>query len=71
MKEIGIVLDFQTKQIILPMRDINSLTRSKMERGWTVNKSMAHKPHSMQEATQQVVHILDVKYEKGSRPICC
>ena len=37
MKEIGIVLDFQTKEItideiILPMRDINSLTTSTLER---------------------------------------
>ena len=70
MKELGIVLDFRTKEItideiILPMRDINSLTTSKMERVWTVNKSMVHKPHSMHEATQQVVHILDTKYEKA------
>ena len=26
---------------------------------------MAHKPHSMHEATRQVVHILDAKYEKA------
>ena len=70
MKELGIVLDFRTKEIsideiILPMRDINSLTTSKMEKAWTVNNSMAHEPHSMQEATQQVVHILDAKYEKA------
>ena len=25
---------------------------------------MAHEPHSMHEATQRVVHILDAKYEK-------
>jgi hypothetical protein len=36
IKELGIVLDFQTNEItigeiILPMRDINSLTTSKME----------------------------------------
>ena len=36
MKELGIVLDFRTKEItideiILPMRDINSLTMSKMD----------------------------------------
>jgi hypothetical protein len=47
MKELGIVLDFQTKEItndeiILPMRDINSLTTSKMEKAWSVNNSMAH-----------------------------
>ena len=37
MKELEIVLDVRTKEIsidevILPMRDINSLTKSKMER---------------------------------------
>ena len=57
MKEIGIVLDFRTKEItideiILPMRDINSLTTSKMERAWAVNNSMAHKPQSMHEVTK-------------------
>ena len=46
MKELGIVLNFQTKEItideiILPMRDINSLTKSKMEKAWAVNNSMA------------------------------
>ena len=44
-KELGIVLDIQTKKItvddiILPMRDINSLTKSKMEKAWAVNNSM-------------------------------
>ncbi len=57
MKELGIVLDFQTKQvtideIILPMRNINSLTTSKMENAWTVNNSMTHKPQSMHEVTK-------------------
>ncbi len=47
------------------MRHINSLTMSKMERAWAVNNSMAHKPHSTQEATKQEVHILDAKYEKA------
>ncbi len=47
------------------MRDINSLTKSKMEKAWVVNSSMACKLSSMQEATQQVVHILDTKYEKA------
>ena len=70
MKELGIVLDFRTKQvtideIILPMRDINSLTTSKLESTWAVNNSMVQEPHSMQEVTQRVVHILDAKYEKA------
>ena len=70
MKELGIVLDFGTKEviideIILPMRDISSLTASKMERARTANNSMAHKPQSTHEATQRVVHILDAKYEQA------
>ena len=70
MKELGIVLDFRTKEIrideiILPMRDINSLTTLKMEKSWTVNNSMANEPHSMHEATKQVVRNLDAKYEKA------
>ena len=68
MKELAIVLDFQTKEItineiILPMRDIKSLTKSNMEKAWPVNNTMTHKPQRMQEATQRVVHILDPKYE--------
>ncbi len=68
MKEIGIVLDFRTKEItigeiILPMRDINSLTTSKMERTRAVNNSMVQELLSTHEVTQRVVHILDAKYE--------
>ncbi len=45
MKELGIVLDFQTKEItideiILPMRDINSLSMSNVDRAWAVYNSM-------------------------------
>ena len=47
------------------MRDINGLTKSKIERAWTVHNSLAHEPHSTQEATQRVVQILDAKYEKA------
>ena len=61
-----IVTDFKQKtavdKITLPMRDINSLTKSKME-NCTVNNSIACKPSSMQEAMQWVVHFLDDKYE--------
>ena len=65
MKELGIVLDFWTNEIIideiiLPMRDINSLTMSNMDRAWAANTSMAHAPQSTQEAMQQVVHILGI-----------
>ena len=57
MKELGIVLDFRTKeitidQVILPMRDINNLTSLSMDKAWAVNNSMVHEPHSMQEATE-------------------
>jgi hypothetical protein len=56
MKELGIVLDFRTKEItideiILPMRDVNSLTKSKMDKAWALNNSMAHEPNSKHEAT--------------------
>ena len=47
------------------MRDINSLTTSKMERAWAVNNSMVQEPLSMHEETLRVVHILDAKYEKA------
>jgi hypothetical protein len=70
MKELGIVLDFRTQEItideiILPMRDVNSLTKSTMDKAWAVNNSMIHEPTSTQEETQRVVHILDAKYEKA------
>ena len=47
------------------MRDINSLTKSKIEKAWTVHNSLAHEPHSTHEATKRVVQILDAKYEKA------
>ena len=70
MKELGIVLDFQTKQItideiILPMTNINSLAKSKLAKAWAVNNSMPNKPTSTVEATDKKVHILDAKYEKA------
>ena len=46
------------------MRDINSLTTSKLESTWAVNNSMVQEPHSTHKVTQRVVHILDAKYEK-------
>ena len=38
-----------------------------MEKAWAVNNNMAWEPSSMQEVMQmqQVVHILDAKYEKA------
>ena len=69
MKELGIVLDFQAKQItideiILPMRNINSLSSTKIGKAWTVNNSMAREPMSTKNATQRVVEIMDSNYEK-------
>ncbi len=40
MKELGIEITID--EIILPMRNINRLTKSKVERAWTVNNSLAH-----------------------------
>jgi len=56
-------IEITTDEIILPMRDINSLTTSKMEKAWAVNNRMAGKPSNRQEAMQRVVHILNDKYE--------
>ena len=74
MKELGIVLNFWTKEITvddisLPMRDINKLkTKASIERAWTMNNSiyqdMSKEPQSMLEATKCLIHILDAKYEK-------
>ena len=70
IKKLGIVLDFQTKEItidhiILPMRDINSLTRLSMDKTLANKNSMAYKPQSTQEVTTCLVPILDTKYEKA------
>ncbi len=46
------------------MRDINSLTTSIMDRAGAVYNSMVHESQSTHDATQQVVHILDERYEK-------
>ena len=66
LRELGIVLDFQTKmitvdEITLPMRNINKLsTKSRIERAWSVN-NMLHEPKSTEEATQCALGILDAK----------
>ena len=72
LKELGIVLNFQTKQfytdeITLPIRDITKLsTRAQIERAWMANNNvMTHEPKSTLDATQRVVKILDAKYEKA------
>ena len=76
MKELGIVLDFRTKEITLddislPMRDINSpKTRATVERAWTMNNSIyqesSKEPQSTLEATKHLIHILDTSYEKAN-----
>ncbi len=67
LKELGIVLNFWTKEIdidkiILPMRDISlepRLTGALLGN----NSVMIHEPKSTIEAMQRVVKILDAKYE--------
>ena len=76
MKELGIVLDFRTKEITLdeislPMRDIKKLrTRAAAEKAWTVNNSIyqstSKEPQSTLEATKRLIEILDAKYEKAN-----
>ena len=71
LKELGIVLNFQTEEIdidevILPMRDITKLlTRVKIEKAlWMTNNNiMINEPKSTLEAIQWVIKILDAKYE--------
>eukprot|EP00804_Cyclotella_cryptica_P016680 CCRYP_001999-RA/>CCRYP_001999-RA protein AED:0.06 eAED:0.06 QI:1397/-1/1/1/-1/1/1/255/979 len=75
LKELGIVLDFRTKEITvddisLPMRDINKLkTRATVEKAWTMNNSIyqetSKEPQSTLEATKRLMKILDAKYEKA------
>ncbi len=75
IKELGIVLDFQTNEITvdeisLPMRDIKNLrTRAAANRAWTVNNSIyqstSKEPQSTLEATKCLIEILDAKYEKA------
>ena len=63
LRELGILLDFQTKEISideisLPMRDKNSLSTSfKIENAWSVNQSMIHELQSTEEATQCAIWI--------------
>ncbi len=76
MKELGIVLDFWTKEIMLDeislqMRDIkNPRTRAAADRAQTMNnsiyQSMSKEPQSMLEATKGLIEILDAKYEKAN-----
>ena len=71
MEELGIILNFQQRvitidEVQLPMRDIRSLSKSKMK-ALAISNMLAKdpEPKSTEEATQRVVHILDAKYEKA------
>ena len=79
MKELGIVLDFRTKEITLdeislPMRDIKNLrTRAAADKAWTVNISIYQsmsKEQSTLKATKGLIEILDAKYEKANQGNC-
>ena len=71
LSTLGIVLDFNTKNItideaILQMRDINKLSNKfKIDRAWSVNNSMHHEPPSTLDASKCAVKILDIKYAKA------
>jgi hypothetical protein len=76
MRELGIVLDFDTlkitiDKITLPMRDISSLQRTKdcakiYENSFFLNYfGTAYEPNSTKEMTNRAVEILDAKYEKA------
>ena len=76
MKELGIVLYIQTKEITLdeislPMRDIKNLsTRAAADKAWTMNNSIyqsrSKEMQSMLEATKCLIEILDANYEKAN-----
>jgi hypothetical protein len=71
METLGIVIDFKTKsitihEIILLMRSIANLTdKSKVKEAWAITNALAHKPISMELATQCAVKILDANYTKA------
>ena len=70
MHELGIILDCKHKmitidEITLPMRNINSLTKSKAKRALVANTLLSQEPKSTEEATQRVIRILDAKYQKA------
>ena len=69
MNELGIVLNLKEKtitidEIILPMRNINNLSKSKIK-SLVMHTKLAQEPKSTEEATQRIIKILDAKYEKA------
>ncbi len=66
MKELGIVLDFETKaitidEITLPMRNINHLHGTSKVQMLKLNNSLAIEPKITLNATKHVTQILDAK----------
>ena len=47
------------------MRNINGLAKSKIDKTWAINNSMAQESKGTTEATKQVVEILDANYEQA------
>jgi hypothetical protein len=66
MHEFGIIiLDWITiDEITMPMRNINIVTKSKTKSALAANSLLSQEPKSAEEATQRVIRISDVKYEK-------
>ncbi len=75
-KELGIILDFQTKEITLdeislPIRDTDKLKiRAQIEKSWAVKNSiyqdMPKEPQSTLEVTMHLIQILDKHIKSGS-----
>jgi len=74
LHDIGAVLDFREKtitieSILLPMRNIVNLQiKPNFTRAPKHNAFQAQEPISTQKATQQVIGILDAKYDKADFP---
>ncbi len=65
MERLGIVMDFKN-EIILPMRNIESLTnKSKVKEAWALSNALSHEPISTEQATQRAMKILDARYKKA------
>jgi hypothetical protein len=70
MKELGILLDFKAKmiiidEIILPMRNINNLQGTSMLHVLKLYNSLAMEPQSTQDAIKCATQILDAKYKEA------
>jgi hypothetical protein len=52
-------------EITLPMRNINSLTKSKTRKALAAHTVLCQEPKSTEEATQHVIQILDANYKKA------